>query len=101
MINAAFVPSSKIYLMNNFFSEGARDNVHEPFIRLKEFLLQKGINLNMFDCYSSYEEIDVHTYERLIKTLPLIDYTKLSKYELEDNTQGKQEIACSGDKCDI
>ena len=48
-----------------------------------------------------YEEIDVHTYERLIKTLPLIDYNMLSKYELEDNTQGKQEIACSGDKCDI
>jgi len=48
-----------------------------------------------------YEEIDVHSYERLIKTLPLIDYSKLSKYELEDNTQGKQELACSGDKCDI
>ncbi len=48
-----------------------------------------------------YEEIDVHTYERLIKTLPLIDYNMLSKYELEDNTQGKQELACVGDKCDI
>jgi len=48
-----------------------------------------------------YEEIDVHTYERLIKTLPLIDYNKLTKYELEDNTQGKQELACSGDSCDI
>ena len=48
-----------------------------------------------------YEEIDVHSYERLIKTLPLIEYSKLSKYELEDNTQGKQELACSGDKCDI
>ena len=44
-----------------------------------------------------YEEIDVHSYERLIKTLPLIEYSKLSKYELEDNTQGKQELACSGD----
>ena len=48
-----------------------------------------------------YEEIDVHSYERLIKDLPVIDYNKLSKYEFEDNTQGKQEIACSGDKCDI
>ena len=48
-----------------------------------------------------YEEIDVHTYERLIKTLPIIDYSMLSKYELEDNTQGKQELACVGDKCDI
>ena len=48
-----------------------------------------------------YEEIDVHTYERLIKKLPLIDYSKLSNYETEDNTQGKQELACVGDKCDI
>ena len=48
-----------------------------------------------------YEEIDVHTYERLIKGLPLINYNKLSKYELEDQTQGKQEMACVGDKCDI
>ena len=27
--------------------------------------------------------------------------SKLAKYEFEDNTQGKQELACSGDKCDI
>ena len=48
-----------------------------------------------------YEEIDVHTYERLIKDLPRIVYSELAKYEYEDNTQGKQELACSGDKCDI
>ena len=48
-----------------------------------------------------YEEIDVHSYERLIKDLPVIDYNKLSTYEIEDNTQGKAEYACSGDKCDI
>jgi len=48
-----------------------------------------------------YEEIDVHSYERLIKDLPVIDYNKLSKYELEDNTEGKNEFACVGDKCDI
>jgi len=48
-----------------------------------------------------YEEIDARTYERLIKKLPVIDYTQLSKYELEDNTQGKGEFACVGDKCEI
>ena len=48
-----------------------------------------------------YEEIDVHSYERLIKALPRIVYSELAKYESEDNTQGKQELACSGDKCDI
>ena len=48
-----------------------------------------------------YEEIDARTYERLIKTLPLINYTDLSKYENSDNTQGKAEYACVGDKCEI
>ena len=30
-----------------------------------------------------------------------INFSKLSEYEYEDNTQGKQELACTGDKCDI
>ena len=48
-----------------------------------------------------YEEIDHRTYERLIKKLPIIDYKQLSQYELNDNTQGKAEYACVGDKCEI
>ena len=48
-----------------------------------------------------YEEIDHYTYESLIKKLPVIDYTQLSKYENSDNTQGKAEYACIGDKCEI
>jgi len=48
-----------------------------------------------------YEEIDRRTYESFIKKVPLIDYSQLSKYEMEDNTQGKAEYACVGDKCDI
>ena len=48
-----------------------------------------------------YEEIDARTYERLIKKLPRIDYKQLSQYEMEDNTQGKAEYACVGDKCEI
>ena len=48
-----------------------------------------------------YEEIDARTYERLIKKLPIINYTDLSQYENSDNTQGKAEYACVGDKCEI
>jgi hypothetical protein len=48
-----------------------------------------------------YEEIDHRTYERLIKAQPVIDYKQLSKYENQDNTQGKSEFACVGDKCEI
>ena len=48
-----------------------------------------------------YEEIDHYTYESLIKKLPVIDYTQLPQYENSDNTQGKAEYACVGDKCEI
>ena len=48
-----------------------------------------------------YEEIDHYTYESLINKFPDINYNKLSQYELEDNTEGKSEYACVGDKCDI
>ena len=48
-----------------------------------------------------YEEIDHYTYEILIKKFTNINYRKLSQYELEDETQGSREYACTGDKCDI
>ena len=48
-----------------------------------------------------YEEIDHYTYENLIKKFPNIDYSKLSKFELQDETDGSREYACTGDKCDI
>ena len=48
-----------------------------------------------------YEEIDHYTYESLIKKFPVIDYSKLSSFELQDETGGSKEYACTGDKCDI
>ena len=48
-----------------------------------------------------YEEISKKEYEEYKKSFPKIDYSKLSQFELEDNTTGAKELACSGDKCDI
>ena len=48
-----------------------------------------------------YEEIDHYTYENLIKNFPDINYSKLSEYELQDETEGAKEYACVGEKCDI
>ncbi len=48
-----------------------------------------------------YEEIDEKTYNKLIKEFPIIDYSELSKYELEDNTEGAQALACVGGICEI
>jgi ribonucleoside-diphosphate reductase alpha chain len=48
-----------------------------------------------------YEEIDKKTYDKLVKSFPNIDYSQLSKYEMEDNTEGSKSYACVGDKCEL
>ena len=49
-----------------------------------------------------YQDCDKATYEELLKTTPkAIDWSKLSEYELEDNTSGMQTMACSADNCEI
>ena len=48
-----------------------------------------------------YQEIDEATFKHLQSTMPKIDYSKLSKYEKDDNTSGAKTYACVGDKCDI
>jgi ribonucleoside-triphosphate reductase len=47
-----------------------------------------------------YEEITKETFEKLSKDFPKIDYSKLSAYELEDNTTSAQQLACQGAGCD-
>lgn len=48
-----------------------------------------------------YEEITKEQYKELVKKFPKIDYSQLSKYELEDNTQGSQALACVAGVCEI
>lgn len=49
-----------------------------------------------------YEEIDEEQYNNLIKEFPDgIDLEELSKYELEDSTEGAKELACVGGTCEI
>lgn len=48
-----------------------------------------------------YESISKDKYEELFKNFPLIDYSKLSAYETEDNTDGAKELACAGGACEI
>jgi hypothetical protein len=37
----------------------------------------------------------------MIKNFPNIDYSQLSKYELEDRTEGAKEYACVGNSCEL
>lgn len=47
-----------------------------------------------------YEEIDEHTYEEMLKTIPLsLDWDSL--IEGEDNVEGAQMLACSAGVCEL
>ena len=49
-----------------------------------------------------YEDCQATDYHILLDQMPKkIDWTKLSEYELEDNTSGMQTLACSGDVCEM
>lgn len=48
-----------------------------------------------------YESISKEKYEELSKTFPEIDYSKLSSYENDDNTEGAKSLACQGGACEI
>ena len=49
-----------------------------------------------------YQECSVVEYSEMLKLMPTeIDWGELTKYELEDNTIGSQEYACTGDKCEV
>lgn len=48
-----------------------------------------------------YEEISEEKYEELSKSFPEIDFSLLSQYEKEDETQGATEYACVGGACEI
>lgn len=48
-----------------------------------------------------YEEIDRDKYLKLEEKFPKIDYSKLTEYEQQDNTEGAKSYACVGDTCEL
>jgi len=49
-----------------------------------------------------YQDCSKLEYQKLLKEMPKdVDWTKLSEYEKRDMTVGSQELACSGDVCEI
>ncbi len=47
------------------------------------------------------EAITKDQYDELIKKFVKIDYSQLSEFEQEDNTDGAKTLACAGDKCEV
>jgi len=49
-----------------------------------------------------YEEITSEQYAELVANSPQsIDWRMLSDYELEDNTDSSQTLACTADGCEV
>lgn len=48
-----------------------------------------------------YEAISKEEYERRTKAIGHIDFSKLSQYEVTDNTTGAKELACVSGVCEI
>jgi len=72
----------------------------------KNFDMISGISFLPYSDHSykqaPYQECSEKEYLQMMDTMPQdIDWNELSKYEIEDNTRGSQEYACSGDKCEI
>ena len=72
----------------------------------KNFDMISGISFLPYSDHSykqaPYQECDEEEYNAMVAKMPTdIDWNELSKYEVEDNTRGSQEYACTGDKCEV
>lgn len=70
----------------------------------KNWEIVNGISFLPYDDHvyeqAPYEKITKEEYCKMVKEFPKIDYTQLSRYEQEDNTEGAQTIACSNGVCE-
>jgi len=48
-----------------------------------------------------YQDCIKEEYEAAVKAMPVVDFSKLSLYEFEDNTEGAQTLACVSGGCEI
>jgi ribonucleoside-triphosphate reductase len=48
-----------------------------------------------------YIEVSEEEYERLAAEFPSVDFSKIWRYEREDNTSAAQELACLAGACDV
>lgn len=48
-----------------------------------------------------YQDCTKQEYQQRLSAFPVIDYSQLSKYEMDDTTDGAQSYACVGGSCDI
>ena len=92
-------PSVTIYVKDSEWLEvGAWVYKNWDLIGGLSFLPYDGGNYQL----APYEEITKEKYEELVKEFPQeIDYTELTRWEKEDETQGSKEYACVAGACEL
>ncbi len=90
--------SATIYVRDHEWDE-VGDWLYEHFDEVTglSFLPYDGGNYEL----APYETISREEYDRRMRDFPNVDYSLLSRYELEDMGQGSQELACAGGSCEI
>lgn len=48
-----------------------------------------------------YEKITKEQFEKMTQNFPKIDYSQLSQFEQEDNTEGAKSLACASGICEV
>ena len=48
-----------------------------------------------------YQPCTKEEFDAAVAAMPTVDFSKLSEYEFEDNTEGAQTLACTGGACEI
>jgi len=48
-----------------------------------------------------YQPCTRKEFDAAVAAMPTVDFSKLSEYEFEDNTEGSQTLACTGGACEI
>ena len=94
------------------------ENFNETFLSLKGPLEDKEARITLikflrqnlyFTTYllsgvklAPYQEITYNEYRKwLKKTTDKVDWSKITEYETEDNTENTKELACSAGTCEI
>jgi ribonucleoside-diphosphate reductase alpha chain len=72
----------------------------------ENFDIVSGVSFLPFDPteypQAPYQTLTEEQYNEWVQKMPQsIDWTRLSEYEVEDNTTGSQELACTGGMCEV
>lgn len=91
-------PSATIYIKENEWDE-VRDWVYTHWEQVGGLSFLPFVD-HVYEL-APYEAVSKEKYEELKASMPKIDFSELSVYEQEDNTEGAKALACVSGACDV